>query len=68
MNRFGLVLLGAAMLFGCSDDNNNIDGPVTSDAKVFDGGTPHIDGGPTIDGGASADASTLDAGAPDAAP
>ena len=52
MNRFGLVLLGAAMLFGCSDDTtSNADAPTGFDAKIFDAG-------------AGADAKTFDAGAP----
>lgn len=51
MNRSGFVLLGVAMLFGCSDDNNNIDGPTsTADGRVIDGGASAIDGGTTADG------------------
>jgi hypothetical protein len=52
MNRFGFALLGVAVLFGCSDDNNNTpDSPtgVQVDAR-------------SIDAGATADASTIDAG------
>jgi CHRD domain len=52
MNRFGYALLGVAMLFGCSDDNNGTpDSPTgsTVDARV-------------VDAGATADASTVDAG------
>jgi len=53
MNRFGYALLGVAMLFGCSDDNNGTpDSPTgtTVDAR-------------SVDAGATADASTIDAGA-----
>jgi CHRD domain len=53
MNRFGFAILGVAMLFGCSDDNNNPDSPTTTiDApRTVDGSTS------TADAGAPADAS-----------